>query len=258
MNIEKVLGFFILIAILAGIIGYAALRPAPAKTPDVAGLTLPAGKYVEHAAYYDIIANYASSTPLQEPANTAAIALMQKFVSDTITQFKTDGNFASLTAQDVKVMGFDQGKKEMLQITYLIASSGRTVSYIFTTYEDTLGAHSNTFFHTFTFDTDPSTSSGQAGAALGLADIFSTSDYLNTLSSLARARLPGVIGDSYDMTFINDGTTPDDKNFAAYFFDNKDFVVLFAPYAVAPYSAGPQTLRIPLSDLSSILKPEYK
>ena len=147
-------------------------------------------------------------------------------------------------------MGFDKGRKETLQITYLIASSAHTVSYIFTIYEDTLGAHGNTFFHTFTFDTG-------TGASLSLADIFSSS-YLDTLSSISRTKLPSVIGDDADPAFINNGTTPDEKNFENFFFDNRDFVVLFAPYQVAAYADGPQTLRIPLSELSSILKPEYR
>ena len=177
---------------------------------------------------------------------------MQDFVSDTITQFKTDGNFANLTPTDITTMGFDQGRKEKLQIVYLIASSPHTVSYIFTIYEDTLGAHGNTLFKTFTFDTT-------TGAPLALADLFSPSaDYLDALSSISRAKLPAILGSSADTTFITNGTTPEDTNFANFFFDNHQLVILFAPYAVGPYTAGPQTLYIPASELSTILKPEYQ
>ena len=257
MENKNILGIVTVLVIIAGAVGYAALRPASVIAPGAT--TLPPGSYTEHAPYYDIAANYASSTPLTGVANTAAVALMQKFVSDTITQFKTDGNFANITPADIKTMGFDTGRKESLQITYLIGSSGRTVSYIFTVYEDTLGAHGNTFFHTFTFDTNPSTPSGQAGVPLALADLFTPgAPYLDELSGIARAKLPGVIGQDADVTFINDGTTPDTKNFQTFFFDNAYLVFLFAPYQVAPYSAGPQTLRIPIASLTSVLKPEYR
>ena len=253
MQKNNIVGIVALFLILAGIVLYAALRPAPAKAPYAANLPLPAGDFAEHAPYYDITANYATSTPLRGSANDAAIALMQNFVADTITQFKTDGNFSNLTPQDITMMGFDRGRKEKLNIVYLVFSSPRTISYVFTTYLDTLGAHGNMFFHTFTFNT-------ATGAPISLADLFLPgTDYLGKLSALARADLPAVIGpDATDARMINDGTTPEDKNFSSFFIDNGTLCILFAPYAVAPYSAGPQTLQIPLSELSSILKPEYR
>ncbi len=257
MKKDTLIGAGAILVVLVGIIAYALLRPLPAKAPGTADASnLPAGSYTEHAAYYDIAANYATSTQLLTSvgasADAAAIAQMKNFVGSTIAQFKTDGKFDSLTAQDIKMMGFDQGRKETLNIVYLIASSPRTVSYIFTVYTDTLGAHGNTSFHTFTFDTT-------TGASLALSDVFTpSSPYSSTLSSLARTMLPGIIGDGADTGMIDSGTTPGNKNFENFFFDNKDFVVLFAPYQVAAYTAGPQTLRIPVSQLSSILKPDYR
>lgn len=251
MKKDTILGIGILLIILATVVFYAATKPLPAKAPGIDAGSVASTNYVEHAQYYDIATNYASSTPLQGEKNVAAVALMQKFVTDTIAQFKTDGNFANLTPEDVKILGFDRGNKETLQISYFIASSPRTVSYIFTVYEDTLGAHGNTFFHTFTFDTTK-------GTELSLSDIFTTNSYLNTLSSLCRTKLPAIIGDGVEMNFITGGTTPEEKNFQNFFFDNQDFVILFDPYAVAPYSSGPQTLRIPLSELANILKLEYR
>jgi hypothetical protein len=70
--------------------------------------------------------------------------------------------------------------------------------------------------------------------------------------------LPAIIGSDAVGSFITDGTTPNDANFANFFVDNNTLVILFAPYQVAPYAAGPQTLRIPFSQLSGILKAEYK
>lgn len=253
MQKNNLVGIAALFIVLAGVILYAATKPAPAKAPGTAApIALSGTSYAEHAQYYDIAANYASSTPLAEPANTAAVTMMKNFVGSTVAQFLADGKFDRLTPEDVTMMGFDKGRKEKLQILYMIASSPNTVTYIFTTYMDTLGAHGNTFFNTFTFNTD-------SGKPVALADLFLPgSDYLGTLSSISRAKLPGVIGKDYDMTFIQDGTTPEDKNFSAFFPDNKNLDILFPPYQVAPYSDGPQTLQIPRSELSSILKPEYR
>ncbi len=254
MKKELIIGGAVLVVIVVGIVFYAAVKPTPVSAPVV--LTLPEGGDTEHAPYYDIAANYPTSTPLAETAGAAAdraaIAKIQSLVSGIISDFKTQGNFDHLSLRDISMMGFDKGSKESLQITYLIASSPRTVSYIFTTYEDTLGAHPNTSFSTLTFDTS-------TGQALALSDIFlSGSDYLGTLSTLARQMLPAIIGDSADPTFINPGTTPEAANFQNFFFDNKDFIILFAPYQVAPYSSGPQTLRIPVSQIRTILQPQYQ
>lgn len=262
------------VAILAllGLVFYGATKPSPAKAP-IEESSLPDSKYVESAEYYDIVTNYpsrlgaidaadASSTPLlskvSKEADAKAIAIMKSFVSDTIAQFKTDGNFAHLTHTDVKTLGLGPDRKEKLQITYLIASSAHTQSYIFTVYTDTLGAHGNISFKTFTFNTDPSMSSGQAGSALALSDLFQQGNYFDTLSSLARAKLPANIGENANTNMIIDGTKPESASFENFFFDNKDFVILFAPYQVAPYSAGPQTLRINTSELSNLLKPTYR
>lgn len=257
MKKDIVLGVIAVLAIIGGVVFYAATKPSSTKAPEDINLySLSGASYVEHAHYYDIEANYASSTPLSYLVSTSAdkeaVASMKKFVSDTVAQFKTDGNFANLTAEDVQVMGFDKGRKEKLKIMYLVAPAVRTVSYVFTIYEDTLGAHGNTFFHTFTFDT-------KTGTQLSLADAFlPNAPYLDTLSSISRAKLPAVIGANADTKFIEPGTTPESKNFENFFFNGSDFVLLFAPYAVAPYSDGPQTLRIPLTDLASTLKTEYR
>lgn len=249
----------IVLIIVAGIALYIAKRSAPVQAPGTASeaaIILPTDGYSEHTKYYDITASYPTSTPLLKSAgasaDTTARSLMLGFVRDTIQTFKTNGNFDNLTSADIKELGFDQGRKETLQITYRTVSSLHTISYIFTIYQDTLGAHGNTFFRTGTFNTSN-------GVPLALADIFSPgATYLDTLSSMSRAKLPRIIGQGADMTFIKNGTEPKAENFQSFSLDNKELVILFDPYAVGPYSAGSQTLRIPLSELSSILKPEYR
>ncbi len=227
----------IILVILVGIGLYLSVKPISTKTPEV---TLPVGgSYNEHTEYYDIATNYPITTSLTGTANGPALALIRNFIGQTIQQFKN-----SFTA-------FAQGRKSALQITYLIGSSINTLSYIFTIYENIGGTHSM-FFHTFVFDTT-------TGQNLSLADLFRPgAHYLDILSQISRAELPTVIGiGTTDLATITSGTKPYEKNFSDFFFDNNDFVLLFPPYQVASYAAGPQTLRIPLQKLSSILKSKY-
>lgn len=254
MNKQTIVGGVVVLALLGSIMFYALTKPVPAQAPGAgtSAIDLPDTSYSEHAKYYDIETYYASSTPLSGAANTAAVALMKDFIARTIAQFKTDGNFENLTAADIKTMGFGEGRKETLKIVYLIGSSARTVSYVFTIYTDTLGAHGNTDFKTFTFDTT-------TGKVLSLADLFAPgSDYLGPLSKLAREKLPTIIGENSDAATIAGGTTPVEDNFKNFLFDNRDLLILFPPYQVAAYSEGPQTLRLPVSLLSSVLKNEYR
>ena len=256
MQRNTLVGVLAFSLLFAGVVFYTLAKPHAAKapgTPEAAssGITLPLNGYTERTPYYDIAANYPTTTPLSDQANSTALGLMKDFVGSTITEFKTSNTLGSITPETAKSLGIDQGRKESLQITYLIASSPRTVSYIFTTYTDTLGAHGNIFFHTFTFDT-------KTGAALSLADLFTpNAPYLTTLSSLSRAQLPSIIGTGADTQTIANGTTPVNANFENFFLDNTYLVILFAPYQVASYAAGPQTLRISISTLANILKPEY-
>lgn len=234
--------------ILVALIIYGTARPENVAT----GITLPPEGYTEHAKYYDIVAAYATSTPLTGAKDAAARSLMYGFVRDTINEFRANGNFENLTAEDIRMMGFDQGRKETLQISYRVTLAPKTVSYVFTIYEDTLGAHGNSYFRTFTFDLT-------TGRALALADLFlPQAAYLDRLSSLSRAGLPAVIGEFADTAYIQRGTAPQAENFEDFYLEKGTFVLLFEPYQVAPYAAGSQMLRIPRSELSSILKPEYR
>ncbi len=260
MSKNLVIGILAILVIIGAVALYLTLRPAPAQAPVASGGStpaLPVDNYTDHAAYYDIDAQYPAQTLLLASAgpkaDKAAAALMRDFIDTSAKQFKVDGNFANLTPEDIKMMGFDSGRKESLQITYITATGPHTVSYIFTVSEDTGGAHGNTFYKTFTFDS-------ATGTALGLRDLFKpNTPYLNTLTAISRDKLPDLIGkDAADMTFINAGTESEEKNFENFFIDDKSFVLLFPPYAVAAYSAGTQTLPISLSTLKNILKPEYQ
>ncbi len=235
--------------ILAAVVAYAATRPRTVQAPAFAVPAL--SPYSEHGAYDEIAANYPTTTPLQGSANDSALSAMRSWVGSTTASFKKDAGIATISTSTAAQLGLGNGRKYTLQITYLIASSAHTQSYIYTVYEDTGGAHGNTYFKTFVFNKD-------TGALLSLADLFTSgSDYLGKLSSLSRTGLTASLGTFADSTMLNPGTEAKEENFQNFFFDNNYLVLLFPPYQVAAYAAGPQTLRIPASDLSGLLLPQY-
>lgn len=239
MHRNTIIGLIALAVVLGGLGWYAGTRQGQ-TLPGISAASLPAQPpYRETAPVWKIIANYPTSTPLIGSANDSAMALMRSFIADTIMQFKKGAQ------------GAPNQTGLSLDLVYLIGSSPRTVSYIYTIYEDTGGAHGMTYFKTFVFDT-------KTGTHLSLVDLFAPgSTYLQTLSSLARAKLPGVIGQYADPQMIQNGTTPDEKNFENFFIDNHNIDFLFPPYQVAAYAQGPVTLQIPMAELPGI-KPEYK
>ncbi len=228
--------------------------PAVTTGSDLNKSVVPPAHLIEHGQYYDADLQYPSATTLTDASlNTSAVQLMRTFAENTLASFKQDNSLASITPQDAQVQGLDQNRKYSLTSEYKTYYGTHSMSYALSIYEDSLGAHPNTFFHTFTFD-------GASGKNLTLADIFNPgSDYLQELSVLARNSLIAQQGSGADPTlFINPGTSPDAANFANFVIDDHNLVLLFAPYQVAAYALGPQTVVIPLSKLSSILKPIYQ
>ncbi len=271
MNIQtEIIGAAVLAVVVAGLVlWYVSEHPAPyvnntfeTAASTKAGSEGAAVSLNETAAYYDIVASYPSSTILKASAgpdaDTRAVARMKQFAVDSIATFKTEGNFANLSRDDVQILGLDQ-RKESLEIKYESKTAAQTLSYIYTTYADTHGAHPNTYFRTFTFDR-------KSGVGLALKDIFVPgADYLSVLSTQSRRLLiasiaarEGVKSTEVDTDYLNRGTGPDADNFQNWYFEGTSLVLIFPPYQVAPYAAGIQMATIPLSQLSSILNPAYR
>ncbi len=178
---------------------------------------------------------------------------MKAAMQEVATQFKTDGNFANLTHDDIQMMGLDQNKMA-LSSEYKTYTGARTVSYVFVVYEDTHGAHPNAFYQSFTFDT-------KTGDELSLGNLFSSPNYLSLLSSRARSDLPAIIkkmsGSEGDLTYMQSGTEPTVANFQTFAIDGTSLKLIFSPYQVGPWALGTVIDPIPLSALSSSLKSQY-
>lgn len=233
--------------------------PAPYGTPvELAATTaqpLPPQVFEEHGQYYDIETTYPGETVLKESAgeeaDRKALRAMESFVDETIADFKKQGNFDNLTPEDIQLMGLSEDRKEALTINYEERSGNATVTYVFTLFLDTLGAHPNTFYRTFTFDR-------VTGGELKIQDLFlPKSDYLKRLSAIAEFELSKSLKDVTDIDYIRQGVTADALNFQSFAIEGPDLILIFPPYQVAPYAAGTQTVTVPLSQFKDILKPEY-
>lgn len=224
----------------------------PLSFEEEAYQSAPPKAITEEAEYYDIEASYPSGTPLASQvspmADEKAVTILRTFIDGEIRRFKENGNFENLTDTDIAMLGYEDGRKQLLKISYEEHLSEEAVSYVFTLYQDTLGAHGNTFFRTFVF-------AKGTGEGLVLPDMFkSGSAYLDVLSGISRNTLMENLGENADAGMIDQGTTPFEDNFQAWYLKDGTLVLLFPPYQVAPYSAGPQKVEIPLSELESLLQ----
>lgn len=253
-------GIALIIIILGAVIWYMASTPAPEPTPlpEVGGgpAVGASERITENEAYHEISAEYPSVTPLRASAgaaaDTAAVAAFREFELNTIATFKEQSGLETLSEEDIEMFGLGGDRKYALGIDYELRQSDETVSYIFMIYEDTLGAHPNAYYRTFTFDAD-------TGNGVQIGNLFTPgADYLSVLSETSRESLRESLGENASTDMLEAGTTPDEDNFQNFYLDGEALVIIFAPYQVGPWAIGTQEVRIPRSELSTILQAEYQ
>lgn len=132
-----------------------------------------------------------------------------------------------------------------LDITYDTYRYKEFISYVFTVFLNTGGAHPNTIIETISYDTKNE----------NIIDIDwlinKNNDILNILSKESRVILdknPSLKqGNITDMTL--DGTMPRKDNFSNFAFTDKGLMLFFNRYQIAPYSYGSFNIIIPYSSL---------
>lgn len=236
------------------ITAYVTLPPKETtEAPQTAQNPLPEGDSVvsEDEEYYRISATSPQKTALQGSANATAVASMDSFIAATITDFKANSGLMTLTAEDIEMQGLGGERKYALDISYDAYASASTLSYVFVIYEDTMGAHPNAYYRTFTF-------SKSTGEELLISDLFTSSVYLAALSEGSRVQITETLGpDAVVSEYLESGTTPDAPNFQHFYLNENELVIIFPPYSVGPWAIGTQEARFPRSDFE-LLKPEYR
>jgi uncharacterized protein YecT (DUF1311 family) len=171
----------------------------------------------------------------------SADAAMQEWVQGRVDAFK-----------DVLPQRAPQEPPYSAQLTYAVARNDETaVSVLFSYSEYTGGAHPNLVQTAFNFLMPDS-------ARVFLPDLIGN-DGIERVSDLAIAdltpRLTGPNGMS-DPAWIRSGAGPYAENFDTFELLHDQIVIEFDPYDVAAYAAGPQEVRIPLSQLEDVLRPD--
>jgi hypothetical protein len=262
----KNLFFSLLLLVVVGLVGaYFLSRSVSISGPNFTPQSDPSSsseEVTENGQYYEISASFPSSVALSESATPSAKAsseaVIDAWVKETIATFKTNSNLESLSEEDIRIQGLDQGRKYDLSITYEAYEGPATISYIFLIYEDTLGAHPNAYYRSFTFD-------AVSGKELRIADVFESGTYLETLSRISRELLTPQIAQAtqtpeseLDTSYLETGTTPDPNNFQVFYLDSTNLVIVFPPYQVGPWVLGTQTVLIPRAELETELKAGYR
>lgn len=259
----------VLVLLLAGgALWYILTRPGPDGQPAGATST-PTGTVTDEkqvvsdqGQYHDIKTYYPASTPLKTTAGAradgTAVALMRTFAEQEAARFE-DANISELSAQDIAMFGLgENGRKYTLEADYDLYQSPVTVSYVYHMYADTLGAHPNAYYRTFTFDKN-------SGEGLLIDDLFASEDYLDVLSNETRTRLRVQMAQAMqvpqselDTEMLDAGTTPFVDNFGNFYLEGADLIIVFPPYQVGPWALGTQEVRIPRASLGNALVARYR
>ena len=264
---KALIGAVVLVLIIAGlVIWYMATNPPkpipfgqiPEPTQEIPEGAFRKEMTVDEGQYHTAVAAYPAETPLRDTAGAEAdarvVAGLKAFGEEEIRAFKENSGLEDLTQEDIEMLGFDQGRKYTLEMDFEVSESPKTLTYVYTIYADTLGAHPNGYYRTFTFDK-------ATGAEVSLNNLF-TGSYLQRLSEISRQKLPAVIatktGYEANLESIEIGTTANIENFRNFALQGNNLIVIFAPYQVGPYAIGPQFLEIPLTEISDVLNPAYR
>ena len=260
-----IIGAIVLVFIIAVLaLWYMATHePKPLPTGEVPVLPgTPAAQekatVTDRGTYYDAEVSYPRSTPLAasagRDADAAAVHAMKTFAEGQIAAFKERSGLDQLSGDDIEMIGLSEDRKYALDIDYEVKESPVTITYIYTLYEDTLGAHPNAYLRTFTFNK-------KTGEEVHLDEIL-TGNYLERLSQLSRQKLAASIeaasGYEPNMEYIESGTLPIADSFQNFYLEADALVLMFPPYQVGPYALGLQTARIPKAELGATLNTDYR
>ncbi|MBP6904768.1 MAG: DUF3298 domain-containing protein [Candidatus Pacebacteria bacterium] len=169
-------------------------------------------------------------------------AQFKEFAEGQVAQFKEDTSWAN----DPSIAPAEAAALS-LEIDFTQEKSTYVETYIFSIVTYTGGAHGLQVTRTFAFDSK--------GKTVQLADLFTNGEA--GLTTIA----PVVIKDLTkraisDANWIADGAGPKSQNYQAFIVTDAGITIIFDPYQVAAYSAGPQTVVVPKSVFKGIANPE--
>lgn len=263
MDMKKIIPTLLILCGLGLLLWKAPKREVEAPTVEVpsgtaipssiAGATLTAEgdfQYKHESEFVSVEVVYPAHTGLASEADARARTTMENWIKAREAEFTTNATDMLDAVEQARLR--EQGRGYAMGIEYKAYSSGAHRSFVFQVYEDTGGAHPNTYFVSFTFDA--------SGNEVALSNLFkSDSKYLEVLSSLAYADIlrqaPARFGTALDedqKDWVRTGTAPSLETFQAFYLDGEALVLIFPPYQVAAYAAGTFEVKIPFEKLANI------
>jgi len=181
-----------------------------------------------------------------EPAIAKANAAVRARVQAIVDDFAADHR--ELAAAEAGVAPL--GQPWSLEIDYSTPyRTDKLAAFRLSGYEYRGGAHGMPIIETLLIDLAD-------GRLLTPADLFrSDSDWLQVLSERSRVALKDRDLLGPDLDWLNRGTAPDVENFQLLMPGPDGLTVIFPPYQVAPYAAGPQEVVVPWDELTGLLSP---
>ena len=190
-----------------------------------------------------------------ELTNNTSAANFNQLVKSRVTKelgaFRKD--VSALTAADLKMTPAEIGN--YIEISYDIAFADNdliSVNFLESTFEG--GAHPNYNYFTINYDL-------KNNRELKLADLFKpNANYLNAVSSFATKDLQNrkdpTSGENRGLAqdIFKDGALPKAENYANWNLTRKGLMFTFAPYQVASYADGTQTVVVPYTEIKNIAK----
>lgn len=247
MNPKKVVVALVAVLILGALFGWLGSRTQNAPTTKVQQQDLLGGsatttggyEYAESTGTYTVSLLYPGATQLSDPAaDQQARLTVEAGLKQELDDFKE--NVQGLDAAILPSLA--DGHKLELEATYKTYAGSGTVSYLYTIFADTGGAHPNTYFKTFVFDQTGTTTSIAAYANLQkLATIVSADVTKQAQERLQEQDVSGAI--------FAEGLTPTENNYSNFVIDGSDILVEIPPYQVAAYVLGSFEVRVPLAQV---------
>lgn len=152
---------------------------------------------------------------------------IEKLIEENIKNFKEEIMISNVLNQTSR-----------LDILYNSYSTGEYLSYVFTIFQDTLGAHPISFYNTISYNT-------KTQEIISIDDLVSQkSNFLEIASKNVRDILlknKKIV----NMEMMMQGTMPKKENFSTFAFTKEGYLFFFSPYQVAPYSSGKFEVLVP-------------
>lgn len=173
---------------------------------------------------------------------------IERWVSDRVSQFKTESGFETMTEEDRETLGFNRGIKYTLDFSYERKESKKITTYIVKSAVFTGGAHGNLEILTFNYEKE-------TGKRISLNNIFKKgpSEYLPVLAALGDKFLE----EKYKEVGMNEGLAPEPANWATWYATDTSLVFIFQTYQVVPYAYGTPEFTVVAKGVTDFIDLQY-